>query len=69
MYNGIFLGYQNTMHNIRYWEVITGIIKTVKHNSKDKIQYVEDIENRSSPINSPYGSFRRKYSTYNKDRA
>ena len=46
-YDGIFLGYQNTMHNIRYWDVNTGTIKIVKHNFKDKIQYGDDIENRS----------------------
>jgi hypothetical protein len=27
-YDGIFLGYQNTMHNIKYWDVNTGSIKT-----------------------------------------
>ena len=25
-YDGIFFGYQNTMHNIRYWDVNTGTI-------------------------------------------
>ena len=46
-YDGIFLGYQNTMHNIRYWDVNTGTIKTAKHDSQDEIQYGDDIENRS----------------------
>ena len=35
------------MHNIRYWDVNTGTTKTAKHDSKDKIQYGDDIENRS----------------------
>ena len=46
-YDGIFLGYQNTMHNIRYWDVHTGTMKIAKHDSKDEIQYGDDIENRS----------------------
>ena len=45
-YDGIFLGYQNTMHNIKYWEFNTGTVKTVKHDSKDKFQYGDVIENR-----------------------
>ena len=47
MYDGIFLGYQNTMHNIRYWDVCTGTMKVAKHDSKDETQYRDDIENRS----------------------
>ena len=46
-YDGIFLGYQNTMHNIHYWDVHTGTMKIAKHDSKDEIQYRDDIENRS----------------------
>jgi hypothetical protein len=38
-YDGIFLGYQNTMHNVKYWDVNKGSIKTAKHDSKDEIQY------------------------------
>jgi hypothetical protein len=30
-HDGIFLGYQNTMHNIKYWDINTGSIKTAKH--------------------------------------
>jgi hypothetical protein len=30
-YDGIFLGYQNSMHNIKYWGINTGAIKTAKH--------------------------------------
>ena len=47
IYDGIFLGYQNTMHNIGYWDVNPGTIKTAKHEPKDEIQYGDDIENRS----------------------
>ena len=46
-YEGIFLGYQNTMHNIKYWDVNSCTIKTAKHDSKDKLQYGDDIDNRS----------------------
>ena len=46
-YDGIFLGYQNTMHNIRYLDVHTGTMKIAKYDSKDEIQYGDDIENRS----------------------
>jgi hypothetical protein len=46
-YDGIFLGYQNTMHNIKYWDVNTGAIKTAKHDSKDEIQFGDDPSNRS----------------------
>jgi hypothetical protein len=46
-YDGIFLGYQNTMHNIKYWDINTGSIKTAKHDSKDEIQYGDNPHNRS----------------------
>ena len=46
-YNGIFLGYQNTIHNIQYWDDYTGTMKTAKHDFKDNIQYGDDVENRS----------------------
>ena len=46
-YDVIFLGYQNTMHNIRYWDINTGTIKSAKHDSKDQIQYRDNIKNRS----------------------
>ena len=36
-YDGIFLGYQNTMQNIRYWDINSGVVKVAKHNSKDEI--------------------------------
>ena len=40
LYDGIFLGYQNTMHNIKYWEINTGAIKTAKHVSMiQKMRY------------------------------
>jgi hypothetical protein len=41
------LGYQNTMHNIKYWDINTGSIKTAKHDSKDGIQYGDNPHNRS----------------------
>ena len=44
-YDGIFLGYQNSKHNIRYWDVHSGTTKTATHDSKDKIQYGETPEN------------------------
>jgi hypothetical protein len=46
-YNGIFLGYQNTMHSIKYWDINTGAIKTAKHDSKDEIQFGDNPLNRS----------------------
>jgi hypothetical protein len=46
-YNGIFLGYQNTMYNIKYWDISTGSIKTAKQDSKDEIQYGDNPRNRS----------------------
>jgi hypothetical protein len=46
-YDGIFLGYQNTMHNIKYWDINTGLIKTAKHDSKDEIQYGDNPHNQS----------------------
>merc|ERR1711949_21555 len=46
-YDGIFLGYQNTMHNIQYWDVFTGTTKTATHDSKDEIQYGDSPANRS----------------------
>jgi hypothetical protein len=45
-YNGNFLGYQNTMHNIKYWGINTGAIKTAKHDSKDEIQFGDNPSNR-----------------------
>ena len=30
-YDGIFLGYQNTMHNIRYWYINSEVVKIAKH--------------------------------------
>jgi hypothetical protein len=38
------LGYQNTMHNIKYWDINTG---SAKHDSKDEIQYGDNPHNRS----------------------
>ena len=46
-YDGIFLGYQNTMYNVRYWDIHTGTIKTATHDSKNEIQYVDYPSNRS----------------------
>jgi hypothetical protein len=46
-YDGILLGYQNTMHNIRYWDINTGAIKTAKHDSKDEIRSGDNPLNRS----------------------
>ena len=36
-YDGIFLGYQNTKHNIWYWDAHTGTTKTATHDSKDEL--------------------------------
>ena len=47
MYDGIFLGYQNTMQNIKYWDVNSGAVKTAKHELKGELQYGDDIDNRS----------------------
>ena len=44
-YDGIFLGYQNTKNNIRYWDVHTGTTKTATHDSKDELQYGDSPEN------------------------
>jgi hypothetical protein len=46
-YDGIFLGYQNTMYNIKYWDVNTGAVKTAEHDSKDEIQFGDNPSNRS----------------------
>ena len=46
-YDGIFHEYQNTMHNIQYWDVFTGTTKTATHDSKDEIQYGDSPENCS----------------------
>ena len=46
-YDGIFLGYQTTMQNIKYWDVNSRAVKTAKHDLKDELQYGDDIENRS----------------------
>jgi hypothetical protein len=35
------------MHNIKYWDVNTGSIKTAKHDSKDEIQFGDNPYNRS----------------------
>ena len=43
----IFLGYQNTMHNIQNSDVHTDTIKTTKYFSKNEIQYGDDVDNRS----------------------
>ena len=37
-YDDIFLGYQNTKHNIWYWDVHTGTTKIATHDSKDELQ-------------------------------
>ena len=46
-YDGIFLGYQNSMHNIWYWDVYTNTTKTATHDSKDKLQYGDNPDNSS----------------------
>ena len=46
-YDGIFLGYQNSKHNIRYWDVHKSTTKTATHDLKDELQYGETPENRS----------------------
>ena len=38
-YDGIFLGYQNTMYNIQYWDGYTSTTKTEAHDLKDGLQY------------------------------
>jgi hypothetical protein len=35
------------MHNIKYWDVNTGAIKTAKHDSKDEIQFGDNPVNLS----------------------
>jgi hypothetical protein len=45
-YDGIFLGNQNTMHNIKYWDVNTVTIKTAKHDLKDEMQFGDSPSNR-----------------------
>jgi hypothetical protein len=39
------------MHNIKYWDINTGSIKTAKHDSKDEIQYGDNPHNRSPASN------------------
>ena len=46
-YDVIFLGYQNTLHNIRYWDVYTSTTKTATHDSQDELQYNDNQPNRS----------------------
>ena len=36
-YDGIFLGYQNTMHNIWYWDINSGVVKISKQDLKDEL--------------------------------
>ena len=38
------------MLNICYWDINTGIIKTAQYDSKDKIKYDDNIENRSPAL-------------------
>ena len=38
-YDDIFLGYHNTLDNIKYWDIHTGSRKTARHDSKDELQY------------------------------
>ena len=45
-----FLGYKNTMHNICYWDIHTGKVKTATHDSKDEIQYGDHPSNRSPAL-------------------
>ena len=35
------------MHNIKCWDVNSGAVKTAKYDSKDELQYGNDINNRS----------------------
>ena len=35
------------MQNIRYQDINSGVVKIAKHDSKDELQYGDDIENRS----------------------
>jgi hypothetical protein len=35
------------MHNIKYWDINTGAIKTARHDSKDEIQFGDNPSNRS----------------------
>jgi hypothetical protein len=59
-YDGIFLGYQNTKHNIKYWDINTGSIKTAKHNSKDEIQYGDNPHNQSPASKHLTGACRNR---------
>ena len=47
LYDGIFLGYLNTMTNIRYYDIHTGTTKTARHGTKDEVQYSDPPEERS----------------------
>jgi hypothetical protein len=38
------------MHNIKYWDINTGSIKTAKPDSKDEIQYGDNPHNRSPAL-------------------
>ena len=41
------MGYEGTIHNIKYWDTRTGTTKVATHDSKDEVQYGDDIHNRS----------------------
>jgi hypothetical protein len=38
------------MHNIKYWDINTGAIKTAKHDLKDEIQFGDNPSNRSPAL-------------------
>ena len=46
-YDGIFLGYQNTLHNMRYWDGYISTTKMATHDSQDEIQYSDNPANSS----------------------
>ena len=46
-YDGIFLGYEGTSRNIKYYDIHTKTIKTAHHDSKDEAQYSDPPSERS----------------------
>ena len=65
-YDGIFLGYQNTVHNIQYWDVHTCTIKIAKHDSKDEIQYGDDVKKQIFSISASNEIIHRKLQSHDK---
>ena len=49
-YDGIFLGYDGTSRNIKYYDINTKTIKTAHHDSKDETQYSDPPSERSPAL-------------------